>query len=152
MASIKQRRADLIARVKWVLANAGVPPISYAKALSSVIGVAIAQAYKKLSGASVFTLPQIEAIEFAYGVELLAVPQDPKQTPVRGSRNLTNATFVVAGHSLPCQIILGAARSTAGRRFAAFLHRGEWFVCLTIEYSGNAPLFEVEVLNMIIDE
>jgi hypothetical protein len=58
MDSIEQRRVDLITKVKSALADAGVPPAGYAKALSSVIGVAITQAYRKLSGASAFTFPQ----------------------------------------------------------------------------------------------
>jgi len=66
MDKLEQRRIDLIAAVRTVLANAGIKPPACAKELSNVLGIAIAQAYRKLNGSSVFTLPQIEAIEQAY--------------------------------------------------------------------------------------
>lgn len=148
MDTFEQRRMDLIARVKRVLVNAGVPETGWAKALSLAIGVAVAQAYRKLSGASVFTLPQIEAIELAYGVELLTVPLDSGPAPIKTVRNWANAMFLVAGHELPCQVVLGSARKAVGHRFAAFLLRGKWFVCLPEEYSGTDPLFDVDLMRM----
>ncbi|UTY55886.1 helix-turn-helix domain-containing protein [Massilia sp. erpn] len=148
----EQRRHDLITKVKLVLATVGVQPQAYAKALSSVIGVAIAQAYRKLNGASAFTLPQIEAIEIAYGVELLRVQLDAVHPGVKGMQSWTKALFVLGSHRLPCQIRIGAARKVSRQRFAAFLRRGEWHVCLRSEYAGTEPLFAIDAMTMVIDE
>jgi hypothetical protein len=148
MNNLEQRRADLVAKVKLVLANAGVQAPAYAKTLSSVLDVGIAQAYRKLSGASPFTLPQIEAIELAYGVELLSVQFDASGASSKGIRTWTKATFVIAGRELACQAILGAARKGADRRYAAFLRRGAWFICLPEDHNEPEPLFDVEALAM----
>jgi hypothetical protein len=83
MDSLEQRRVDLIVTVRRTLIDAGVPAHGCAKALSTVLGVAIAQAYRKLNGTSVFTFPQIEAIEQEYGVQLLTVVQGPTHSLVK---------------------------------------------------------------------
>jgi hypothetical protein len=148
MDSVEQRRRDLIAKVRVVLGNAGVAPQASAKALSSVLDIAIAQAYRKLSGASVFTLPQIEAIEQAYGVQLLTVPQELQMHPVKQVASWSNATFVVEGRKIPCQMALGGARKAIGHRFVAFILKGQWYIYLADEYAGKEPLFDVEAMRM----
>jgi hypothetical protein len=151
MDKLEQRRVDLIAAVRSVLANAGIKPPACAKELSNVLGIAIAQAYRKLNGSSVFTLPQIEAIEQTYGVELLTVQVAPDQLPAE-VRNWTGATLLVGHHKLPCEISVGSSRRASSARYAAFLLRGEWFVCLPNEHSGNEPLFDVDEMHMTARE
>jgi hypothetical protein len=146
MDSVEQRRVDLIAKVRTTIMEAGVPTHGCAKALSTVLGIAIAQAYRKLSGASVFTFPQVEAIEHEYEVQLLIVPQDPLAG--KSSRSLTNATFVVEGRNIPCQVSLGGARKATGQRFVALILKGQWYIYLAEEYSGKEPLFDVEAMHM----
>jgi len=149
MDKLEQRRIDLIAAVRTVLANAGTKPHACAKELSNVLGIAIAQAYRKLNGSSVFTLPQIEAIELAYGVELLTVQVAPEQLPAE-LRNWTSATLLVGHYTLPCEIAVGSSRRASSARYAAFLLRGEWFVCLPQVHSGSEPLFDVDEMRMKI--
>lgn len=148
MDSVEQRRVDLIAKVRATLIDAGVPASGCAKALSTVLDVAIAQAYRKLSGVSVFTFPQIEAIEQEYGVQLLTVVQGPNTQPGKTSRSRINATLVVEGRNIPCEVTLGGARKAVGRRFVAFLLKGQWYIYLADEYSGKEPLFDVEAMQM----
>lgn len=149
MDSLEKRRRDLVVQVKRVLAAAGVPASGYAKTLSLVLGVASAQAYRKLSGASVFTLPQIEALETHFGVELLTVVPSSDKTFVKGISDWTDATFRVAGHALACKVQLGNARRGSAHRFAAYLLRGEWFVCLPVECDDTYPLFDVTAMDMV---
>jgi hypothetical protein len=149
MDSVEQRRVDLIAKVRSTIMEAGVPAPGCAKALSSVLGIAIAQAYRKFSGASVFTLPQIEAIEQEYGVQLLVVPQDHRTLPAKSARGWTEATFVVEGRGIPCQVALGGARKAIGHRFVAFIIKGQWYIYLADEYSGKEPLFDVDAMHMV---
>jgi len=149
MDSLEKRRQDLVVQVKRVLAAAGVPTSGYAKTLSTVLGVASAQAYRKLSGASVFTLPQIEAIELHFGVELLTVVPCSATAFVKGIADWTDATFAVSGHMLPCKVQLGNARKEGTHRFAAFLLRGAWHVCLPEECDDTYPLFDVTAMDMI---
>ena len=151
MDKLEQRRIDLIAAVRTVLANAGIKPPACAKELSNVLGIAIAQAYRKLNGSSVFTLPQIEAIEQRYGVELLAVQVAPDQLPAE-VRNWTGATLLIGQHKLPCDIAVGSSRRTLSARYAAYLSRGEWFVCMPHEHSTNEPLFDVDEMRMTVRE
>lgn len=148
MDSVEQRRVDLIAKVRTTLIEAGVPASKCAKALSTVLGIAIAQAYRKLNGASVFTFPQVEAIEREYGVQLLLVPQEPSTQPVRPSRSWINATFVVEGRTIPCHASLGGGRKSPDQRFVAFILKGQWYIYLADEYSGREPLFDVEEMHM----
>jgi hypothetical protein len=149
MDSLERRRVELIAKVRTTLIDAGVPAHGCAKALSTVLGVAIAQAYRKLNGVSVFTFPQIEALEQEYGVQLLTVVQEPNAQPGRTSRSWIDATFVVEGRNIPCEITLGGARKAVGQRFVAFLLKGQWYVYLGDEYSGKEPLFDVEAMHMV---
>ena len=128
--------------------EAGVPAQGCAKALSAVLGIAIAQGYRKLSGASVFTLPQIEAIENEYGVQLFVVPQELNVHTAKISRSWTDATFVVEGRRIPCQVSLGGARKSANHRFVGFILKGQWFIYLAEEYSGREPLFDVDAMRM----
>lgn len=148
MESLDQRSFDLIARVRLVLETAGVPPSGCAKALSSVLGVAIGQAYRKLRGDNPFTLPQIEAIEKAYGVQLLAVPACT--SAAKTVRAWTDALFEIGGRELPCRIVLGSARKASNNRYAAFLQRGQWYVMLSDEYDGTDPLFDIDVMQLSI--
>lgn len=148
MDSVEQRRVELIAKVRATIMDAGVPASGCAKALSTVLGVAIAQAYRKFSGASVFTLPQIEAIEQEYGVQLLTVPQEPRMHSVASHRSWTDATFVVEGRQIPCQVTLGGARKAVSHRFVAFILKGHWYIYLAEEYSGKEPLFDVDSMRM----
>lgn len=148
MESLEQRREDLIARVKRTLSSAAVTPAGYAKTLAKVLGISLPQAYRKLNGASVFTMPQIEAIESAYGIELLAVPSGEDKSALKGVRTFIEATFVVADYALPCQIILGTARKAPGHRYSAFLKRGQWYVCVPGDYAGSEPLFDVIALHL----
>lgn len=149
MDKLEQRRIDLIAAVRTVLANAGIKPAACAKELSNVLGIAMAQAYRKLNGSSVFTLPQIEAIEQTYGFELLKVQVAPDQLPAE-VRNWTDATLLIGQHKLPCEISVGSSRRASSARYAAFLLRGEWFVCLLSEHSGAEPLFDVDEMHMTV--
>jgi BetR domain len=149
MDSLEQRRVDLIAKVRTTLIDAGVPAHGCAKALSTVLDVAIAQAYRKLSGVSVFTFPQIEAIEQEYGVQLLTVVQEPNTQQGKTSRSRINATLVVEGRNIPCEVTLGGARKAAGQRFVALLLKGQWYVYLADEYSGKEPLFDVATMHMV---
>ncbi|WP_436108463.1 helix-turn-helix domain-containing protein [Massilia sp. LjRoot122] len=149
MDSLEKRRRDLVLQVKRVLAAAGVPASGYAKTLSTVLGVASAQAYRKLSGASVFTLPQIEAIETHFGVELLTVVPSSDGAFVKGISAWTDATLRVAGHALACKVQLGNARKGSTHRFAAYLLRGEWHVCLADDCSDIYPLFDVTSMDMV---
>lgn len=148
MDSVEQRRVDLIAKVRATLMDAGVPASGCAKALANVLDIAIAQAYRKFSGASVFTLPQIEAIEEKYGVQLLTVTQDSGTRPVKGSRFWSDATFVVEGRKIPCRVAVGAAGRAEGHRFVAFILKGQWYVYLAEEYSGKEPVFDVDAIQM----
>lgn len=149
MDSVEQRRVELIAKVRTTLLEAGVPASGCAKALSSILGIAIAQAYRKFSGASVFTLPQIEAIELKYGVQLLTVPHEPRTLSIKSHRSWTDATFVVEGRQMPCEVTLGGARKAGGHRFVALILKGQWYIYLADEYSGNEPLFDVEAVHMV---
>jgi len=151
MDPMMKRRADCVTKVKMVLAGAGVPPRAYAKTLSGVIGVAIAQAYRKLSGVSPFTLPQLEAIELAYGVQLIEVRLDDLAT-TKSFRPWTDASFMVAGHRLPCRALIESAQKLATPRYIAFLVRGEWQICLAEEHVGNGPVFDVEELALLTGE
>jgi hypothetical protein len=151
MDAMMKRRADCVTKVKMVLAGAGVPPRAHAKTLAAVIGVAIAQAYRKLSGASPFTLPQLEAFELAYGVQLVEVRLDDLAT-VKSFRKWTDASFVVAGHKLPCRALIESAQKSASPRYVAYLVRGEWQICLAEEHLGNGPVFDVEELALVTGE
>ena len=148
MNKLLQRRSDFVTKVKIVLASAGVPPGAYAKTLASVIGVAIAQAYRKLSGASPFTLPQLEAFEVDYGVQLIEVRLDDLAT-VKSFRPWTAASFVIAGNKLPCRALIEGAQKLANPRYVAFLVRGEWQICLAKEHVGNGPVFDVEEVALV---
>lgn len=148
MDSVEQRRVDLIAKVRATIMEAGVPAHGCAKALSTVLDIAIAQAYRKLSGASVFTLPQVEAIEQEYGVQLLIVPHDSRAQPFKNPGSWTDATFVVEGRQIPCHVSLGGARKAVGQRFVAFILKGQWYVYLAEEYLGKEPLFDVDAMRM----
>jgi len=148
MDSVEQRREELIAKVRATLIDAGIPTSGCAKALSTVLDIAIAQAYRKFSGASVFTFPQIEAIEEKYGVQLLTVTQDPGTQSVKGSRFWSDATFVVDGRQIPCRVALGAAGRVQGHRFVAFILKGRWYVYLAEEYSGKEPVFDVDAIQI----
>lgn len=148
MDSVEQRRVDLIAKVRATIMEAGVPASGCARELSTVLGIAIAQAYRKFSGASVFTLPQIEAIEQKYGVQLLTVPQEPRTHPLKSPRSWTDATFVVEGRQMPCQVALGGAKKALGHRFVAFILKGQWYIYLANEYSGKEPVFDVDAMRM----
>jgi hypothetical protein len=148
MDTVEQRRSDLIARVRATLMEAGIPSSGCAKALSSVLGIAIAQAYRKFSGASVFTLPQIEAIEEKFGVQLLTVTQEPGTQLVKGSRFWSDATFVVEGRTIPCRVAVGDAGKAPGHRFVAFILKGQWYVYLAEEYSGKEPVFNVAAIQI----
>lgn len=151
MNKLRQRRADCVTKVKMVLARAGVPPGAYAKTLAGVIGVAIAQAYRKLSGASPFTLPQLEAFELAYGVQMIEIRLDDL-TEVKSFRPLTDATFIVAGHKLPCLALIGSAQKLDNPIYIAFLVRGEWQIRLAEEHVANGPVFDVDELMLMTDE
>ena len=151
MDTMAKRRVDFVTKVKMVLAAAGVPQGAYAKTLAGVIGVAIAQAYRKLSGASPFTLPQLEAFEMAYGVQLIEVRLDDLGA-AKSLRPWTEASFVVAGHKLPCRALIGSAQKSASPRYLAFLVRGEWQICLAKDHAGKGPVFDVEELTLITDE
>lgn len=151
MNKLTQRRADFVTKVKSVLASAGVPPGAYARTLAGVIGVAIAQAYRKLSGASPFTLPQLEAFELAYGVELIKVLLDDEQE-ANALRPWTEASLVINGHTLPCHALIGSAQKLARPRYVAFLFRGEWRICLTEEHDGDGPVFDVDELVLVTGE
>lgn len=151
MDKLEQRRIDLIAAVRTVLANAGIKPPALAKELSTVLGIAIAQAYRKLNGSSVFTLPQIESIEQTYGVELLAVQVVPDQL-LAEVRNCTAATLLIGQYKLPCEIAVGPCRRTLSTRYAAYLSRGKWFVCIPDEHATNEPLFDVDEMRMTMRE
>ena len=148
METLTKRRVDCVTKVKMVLAAAGVPPGAYAKTLAGVTGVAIAQAYRKLSCASPFTLPQIEAFEQAYGVQLVEVRFDDLDC-VKYSRPWTEAVFAIAGHKLPCRALIDSAQKLASPRYVAYLVRGEWHICLGEEYARNGPVFDVEELRLI---
>lgn len=151
MDTITTRREDLVTKVKLVLAGAGVPQRMYAKTLAGVIGVAIAQAYRKLSGASPFTLPQLEAFELVYGVQLLEVRLDDVAT-VRSIRPWTEASLIVAGHRLPCRARVGGAQKLETPRYIAFLVRGEWQICLAKEHVRDGPVFDVDELALVTGE
>jgi hypothetical protein len=152
MDSVEQRREDLIARVKGALSSTGVTPAGYAKTLSNVLSISLPQAYRKLNGVSVFTMPQIEAIESAYGIELMVVPSGEDERIPKGVRTFIEATFAIGDYALPCQIILGTARKAPGHRFSAFLKRGQWYVCVPGDYAGSEPLFDVLALHLNPDE
>jgi hypothetical protein len=151
MNKLTQRRADLVTKVKMVLARAGVPPGAYAKTLAGVIGVAIAQAYRKLSGASPFTLPQLEAFEQAYGVQVIEVMLDDL-TEVKSFRPWTDATFLIAGHKLPCRALVESAQKLANPLYLAFLIKGEWQICLAEEHVVDGPVFDVDELTLVTGE
>lgn len=149
MDSLEKRRRDLVLQVRRVLAAAGIPTSGYAKTLSTVLGVASAQAYRKLSGASVFTFPQIEAIETHFGVELLTVVPSSDSAFVKGISDWTDATLDIAGQALACKVQLGHARKGSTHRFAAYLLRGEWHVCVSGDCDDTFPLFDVTAINMV---
>jgi hypothetical protein len=151
MNNLTQRRADFVTKVKMVLASAGVPPGAYAKTLAGVIGVAIAQAYRKLSGASPFTLPQLEAFELAYDVQLFEVRLDviPEGKTIR---YWTEGSLIVAGRKLPCRALVGGAQKLANPKYVAFLIRGEWQICLADEHAGDGPVFDVDELALVTGE
>lgn len=151
MDKLTQRRADFVTKVKMVLARAGVPQGAYAKTLAGVIGVAIAQAYRKLSGASPFTVPQLEAFELAYGVQVIEVRLDDL-TEVKSFRPWTDATFMVGGHKLPCRALIGSAQKQAKPLYVAFLVRGGWQICLAEEHVADGPVFDVDELALLTDE
>ena len=149
MDKLEKRRVDLIAAVRLVLANAGVKPPGLAKELSNVLGIAIAQAYRKLNGSSVFTFPQIEAIEQAYGVQLFTVQVSTGLLPAEVG-NWTGATLLAGPHKLPCEIAIGSSKRVSSARYAAFLSRGDWFVCLPYDHAGDEPLFDVNEIRITI--
>jgi hypothetical protein len=151
MDKLMQRRADCVTKVKMVLACAGVPQRAYAKTLAPVIGVAIAQAYKKLSGASPFTMPQLEAIELAYGVQLIEVRLDDLDT-ARNFRAWTDASLVIAGHTLPCRALVGGTQKLASPRYVAFLIRGAWQICLAEDHVPDGPVFDVDALTLVMGD
>lgn len=151
MNKLNQRRADLVTKVKMVLAGAGVPPGAYAKTLASVIGVAIAQAYRKLSGVSPFTLPQLEAFELAYGVQLVEVRFDDLGE-VKNFRPWTEATLTIAGHELPCRAQIASAQKLERPRYVAFLVRGEWRICIPEEHVSDGPVFDVDDITLVTGE
>jgi hypothetical protein len=146
MPIAEERRIELAAQVKRVLAGADIPRAAYAKTLCDVLGIAIAQSYRKLNGASDYTLPQIAALEQHFGVELIRVVVERELlTPRKGTKNWTDAVLILDDQSVLCRIVVGSAWQEPPRRpFAAYLERGQWQVCLPSKCPGGAPLFEVE--------
>lgn len=95
-----------------------------------------------------FTLPQIEAIEQEFGVLLLTVPQVGCAVAVKTTQSWTDATFVVEGRKIPCQVALGGGIRAVGQRFVAFISKGHWYIHLADEYSGSDPLFAVSAMRI----
>jgi len=149
MLTLETRRRLLAKKVKVVLAEAQIAPSLMAKELARVLDIGISQAYRKLNGHSDYTLPQVSAIETAFGVELLHVFESgTMQSKVLGRDRWTPADLAVGVQVIRCNIIVGLAwREPARRAFAAYVARGQWSVCPAGAYTGDGPLFEVDELH-----
>jgi glutathione S-transferase len=149
MLTLEKRRQFLADKVKVVLAEAQIAPSLMAKELARILDIGISQAYRKLNGHTDYTLPQVSAIETAFGVELLHVFESgTMQAKVLGRGRWTPADLAVGLQVVRCNIIVGLAwREPARRAFAAYVARGQWRVCPAGEYTGSEPLFEVDELN-----
>lgn len=146
-----RRRAELAARVKIVLTEAGIGRRSHARALCEILDIARTQAYGKLNGEVDFTLPQVAAIEKKFGVELLhVVAASNEDAPDRSLRQWVNALLLIGDRTVRCHIILGAAWHDPGRHsLAGYLDRGQWMVCLFDAAPAETPLFEVNELSWL---
>lgn len=149
MLTLEKRREFLAKKVKVVLAEAQIAPSLMAKELARILDIGISQAYRKLNGHTDYTLPQVSAIEAAFGVELLQVFESgTMQAKVLGRDRWTPADLAVGVQVVRCNIIVGLAwREPARRAFAAYVARGQWHVCPAGAYAGTEPLFEVDELN-----
>lgn len=149
MLTLETRRRLLANKVKVVFADAKIAPHLMAKELAKVLGIGISQAYRKLNGHTDYTLPQVSAIEAAFGVELLCVFESGTvQAKVLGRKRWTPADLAVGVQMVRCNIIVGLAwREPARRAFAAYVARGQWHVCPAGKHTGLEPLFEVDELH-----
>lgn len=137
--------------IKAVLVSENVPKAAHAKTLSTLLGISVPHAYRKLSGAAEFTFAQVELIEATYDVTILVIAPEVRTLAVSPSRRqvITDACLIVGDRRMSCRIRLGSAvRGRPVGRYAAHLDRGIWNVFLVEDSTKFSPLFEIDQLEL----
>lgn len=147
--------AQLPEMMRAVMSRAGIRKVEHAKTLSSIIGVSVPQAYKKLNGGSDMTLPQIDAFNRAFEVQVLSTSVISPDHPLDKSTSVIKGAYFIVGPGrmdVSCTIVVGVQlRSDYANRFAAFRSEGTWFVDEVAACPGNAALYEIEKLTINLE-